>query len=428
MKKENLQKLSRGVLATMLAVIVFSCQEPDLKTDVDVKSSEAKAAGIEADHYELAKRWGPIHYMDVDATGTYAEGGKSDYISAMNYDGDWNGLNNWNNVSNAPLAATVYYSVTETATHWFITYAFFHPRDWTDVALLYYLDQHENDFEGVLVAVEKDGSQFGVLRGAVTTEHKDFYAYIPSGSSYTNGLEDIDGTLEMVSYNGVLHPVTAQDVQGHGLKAWPQHNINGDGIIYYPSANWDAQVPADNYDNYVEYRLVDVFESGGMWAQRFNTAMFSSPGGGIVGDDFITGGANAPWAWDDGNDAIVQSGEIATDPAKLIENYFDGVGNFSRTYTYNVYNATAGGVATVYQNCNYTGYALALPVGDYTLDRLKSYGVVNDDLSSVRVASGYKITLYEHDNFGGQSVLVTGDNSCLGNFNDKASSIKISVQ
>jgi hypothetical protein len=49
-------------------------------------------------------------------------------------------------------------------------------------------------------------------------------------------------------------------------------------------------------------------------------------------------------------------------------------------------------------------------------------------LSSVRVASGYKITLYEHDNFGGQSVLITGDNSCLGNFNDKASSIKISVQ
>lgn len=85
----------------------------------------------------------------------------------------------------------------------------------------------------------------------------------------------------------------------------------------------------------------------------------------------MDGGANAPQAWYDGNDAIVQGGEFATDPAKLTHNYFDDVGNFSRTYIDNKYNNTAGGIVTVYQNCNYTGYANALPAGNYTLAVLK---------------------------------------------------------
>jgi hypothetical protein len=87
-------------------------------------------------------------------------------------------------------------------------------------------------------------------------------------------------------------------------------------------------MPSDNYDNYVEYKLVDIFETGGLWDQRFNTQLFSSAAGGFTGNDFKTGGTNAPWAWNDGNDAIVQGGEFATDPAKLADNYFDGMGNF----------------------------------------------------------------------------------------------------
>ena len=68
-----------------------------------------------------------------------------------------------------------------------------------------------------------------------------------------------------------------------------------------------------------------------------------------------------------------------------------------------------------------------MPAGNYTLAQLKSYGVVNDDLSSVRLENGYKITFYQNDNFGGESVVVTGNNNCLGGFNDKASSLKISA-
>nr|WP_315221778.1 hypothetical protein [uncultured Flavobacterium sp.] len=432
-RKEVISKVFGKVFVMMALAMTFSCQDTTLeeeKTTTTVVEKKQNFNKISASaSSDLARRWAPIHYKDVDATGTYSEGGKSDYLTAINYDNDWNAENNWNNLpafANS-LSAHCYYSVVESKTHWFITYAFFSPRDWTDIALLYQLDQHENDLEGVLMIVEKDGSAYGSLKGAVTTNHSDFFSYATAGSSFVTGLESIDGTLQMKDFNGEMHPVTAQEAKGHGLKAWPQHDINGDGIIYYPSASRVAQIPADNYDNYVEYKLVDIFEAGGLWDQRFNTDLFFNAGGGFKGNDFKSGGANAPWAWNDGNDGIVQGGELATDPAKLADNYFDGVGNFSRTYINNNYNAAAGGVVTVFQNCNYTGYAVALPVGNYTLAQLKSYGVVNDDLSSVRLESGYKITLYQNDNFGGETIIITGNNSCLGTFNDKASSVKISV-
>ena len=36
-------------------------------------------------------------------------------------------------------------------------------------------------------------------------------------------------------HDGVPHPVTAQEAKGHGLKARPHYDINGDGVVYYPS-------------------------------------------------------------------------------------------------------------------------------------------------------------------------------------------------
>ncbi|KQW42944.1 MULTISPECIES: glycosyl hydrolase family 18 protein [unclassified Roseateles] len=87
-------------------------------------------------------------------------------------------------------------------------------------------------------------------------------------------------------------------------------------------------------------------------------------------------------------------------------------------------NPQPTGVATVYQNCNYGGYAVGLNEGRYTLSQLQSLGVRNDDLSSARVSGGYQLTLYENDNFAGRSVTKTGSAGCLVDdaFNDLATS------
>lgn len=88
---------------------------------------------------------------------------------------------------------------------------------------------------------------------------------------------------------------------------------------------------------------------------------------------------------------------------------------------------TQTGPVTVYKDCNYAGYAVNLSTGTYTLSQLNALGILNDDISSLKVTSGYKVTLYKHDNFGGATLAVTADNACLvgNNWNDSTSSLKV---
>lgn len=94
------------------------------------------------------------------------------------------------------------------------------------------------------------------------------------------------------------------------------------------------------------------------------------------------------------------------------------------------FRPTAGnsGPVQVAQHCEFGGYNVGLQLGSYTLSQLQALGVVNDDISSVRVQSGYSVTFYQNDNFSGNSVVKTGDDNCLNNegFNDVASSIVVS--
>jgi hypothetical protein len=89
--------------------------------------------------------------------------------------------------------------------------------------------------------------------------------------------------------------------------------------------------------------------------------------------------------------------------------------------------AVSNRVVTVHKDCNYTGSVVGLPTGDYTLSQLISRGVLNDDISSIQVASGYKAILYENDNFSGATLTVTSNNSCLvgAGWNDRVSSMRV---
>ena len=83
-------------------------------------------------------------------------------------------------------------------------------------------------------------------------------------------------------------------------------------------------------------------------------------------------------------------------------------------------------VITVYKDCNYTGFSGGLTIGDYNLARLNTLGVLNDDISSLKVAKGFQAILYQDDNFSGTSTVINSDNSCLNTtWNDKVTSIRI---
>src|SRR3954468_20031409 len=145
----------------------------------------AQSAGDVSFRAGLALRYAPIHEQEVHTRGSHALGGAADYVTSFDFDADDDARNNWDHTGDPryPLAAHAYYSVVETTSHWFITYQFFHPRDWSST---FFETEHENDSEGVLLAVARDGSRLGALRAAVTVVHSDFYSFVPVTSGWTS--------------------------------------------------------------------------------------------------------------------------------------------------------------------------------------------------------------------------------------------------
>ena len=113
---------------------------------------------------------------------------------------------------------------------------------------------------------------------------------------------------------------------------------------------------------------------------------------------------------------------------------YDDFDNTSGTAAYAtaIRNVFGGGTknvaaATFYKDCNYTGLGISLAAGDYTLSRLLSFGIRNDDISSITLTSGYRTVIYTDDNYAGSSLTVTANNSCLvsQSWNDITSSLRV---
>jgi Beta/Gamma crystallin len=85
--------------------------------------------------------------------------------------------------------------------------------------------------------------------------------------------------------------------------------------------------------------------------------------------------------------------------------------------------------AQLFQNCSYGGWAASFGTGGYNTAAIVGNGGVNNDASSLKIPAGLKVTLYDGDNFSGDSLVLTADASCLKNnsFNDKVSSFKVST-
>ena len=298
---------------------------------------------------QLALNWAPILYQDVDVNGDNALAGKADYISKLNFDGDWNMRNNWENAakfSQVSYKAHAYYSVVTTSTHWFILYAFFHPRDWSRILIFSMLGigAHENDFEGVLLTIKRSQNMkddpYGKLLAMFTVFHAHLLPFLPKESPLKPLRKDVP-LLSLQKYRNNLHPVIVQEAGGHGIKAWPHLQIEGDIVIYYPDAN-KAEEPEHPNDPYVTYTLIDIFEKDGLWARRNDPETFAYWGsfagdnGGGSGILAKNNAANAPWGWND-KDSNLQTGVIAADPVKLLKYYFTGFSALSETYIINQY-------------------------------------------------------------------------------------------
>lgn len=81
---------------------------------------------------------------------------------------------------------------------------------------------------------------------------------------------------------------------------------------------------------------------------------------------------------------------------------------------------------TLYTDKDYKGKAVTLSEGEYNLSRMGLYNQKDNDMSSLKVTPGFKVTIYEDDNFNGKSKSYTASESFVGEeWNDKMSSLKV---
>jgi hypothetical protein len=341
------------LLAVRLAAVLLLCASP----------IAARAATPEA----LAQRWAPIHYQDTDSTSP-----TEDYLAGFDYDGNLVGTDNWEHLFNPSVPyARVYYAVAETCTHWFISYGFYHPHDWSDGYLPsgevedehgYLVDEgqeHENDLEDAVVVVRKDATEFGHLEGVLTQAHGGYRSWRPAGSPLVAPAgRSIDGVIPQEEYpsgSGQLRPVTAQQAKGHGLGAKGGFSDfagepDRDGIIYWPTGV--AGLPLSGNDRNSTYALESLLAAGGLWEQQLAEDLIVSSdrvtylkwgkfrgdeSGGCGHDIDITCVSNAaapPWGQDDGSEPAPR-GAPALDPADMVRYHFTGFDDYDLDYVTN---------------------------------------------------------------------------------------------
>jgi hypothetical protein len=83
------------------------------------------------------------------------------------------------------------------------------------------------------------------------------------------------------------------------------------------------------------------------------------------------------------------------------------------------------GLITLFSECDYGGFSGALKVGKYNAKHLKQIGVYDNDIASIQIADGFKVILYEEDDFKGESYQLNGDVDCLDAWSDRATSIEV---
>jgi len=282
-----------------------------------------------ASHSELAAHWAPQIYQDVNADLDV----RADFITNFNYDGDYLARNNWDNLNNFNQNAYVYYKVAETLTHYFIEYDLFHARD---DAYTRPLDAHENDLEGLIVVIRKDGSAYGSFQLMETMAHNQWYDYT-NDPIITAGSDDVDGG---VLFNG-SHPKVFSQANGqspsggHGVKAYDGSSApGGDGIVYNYTGT--AEFPTNTSGSYTNQYGYDLIEWGDLWNKRTDPNIFSSFGT-FAGDNHTANSAKAPWGWDDSDDGPALQGMNWSDPAHQVDVHLNGLGQFSHTYVSNPY-------------------------------------------------------------------------------------------
>lgn len=215
---------------------------------------------------DVAKRWAPVFHQQVRD--------EKDLATAFDADGNWAADDNEETFANGPHTATVYFTVIETATHWFVQYMPYHASD-TKLT-----NGHEHDTESVLAVVAKQGGGTGQLVALETRFHLEWFLYADR-SAMKDGAKSIDGPIHTDAKG---HPQVYVQQVGHGIcggysppndlfpdlqlqcKHEEEPHLDGTGVVYRPDLPVTAPAITKGQVAVVGYAMEEIATT--FWARR----------------------------------------------------------------------------------------------------------------------------------------------------------------
>ncbi|HXF09652.1 MAG TPA: RICIN domain-containing protein, partial [Desulfuromonadaceae bacterium] len=162
----------------------------------------------------------------------------------------------------------------------------------------------------------------------------------------------------------------------------------------------------------------------------------STANGAQVVQNSSSGAANQKWfidPWNDGTWRVKNenSSKLLEVPGASVTNntildQWDSTSGNNQRWIIDP-NGSSG--VTFYSSINYGGTpSQVLAKGSYTMSQLAAKGIANDSASSVKIPSGWTVTIYQSDNFAGSSWTRTSDTAdftTISGLNDTMSSCVI---
>lgn len=251
---------------------------------------------------EIAGRYSPVIFQGQGVNP------RADVFTNVDFDGDFNSYNNWKNLVIKP-DALVYYGVQETSDHFYISYGFFYPRDYSYVCVWKHC--HENDFEGIRVTVNKTSEEVVLLE------------------TFAHGKAKLDFSPRLQGdHAGIMI-----EGQGHGIYSLNQKKPETKSKKYLPQdyqllsieTLWDLRSQVGP-----EQLWKSTFRHEG---KRFSVGDIPAAFGGRK---WGHGLANPPWSYK-GNGKDARKGDWFLDPVTSLCEAGECIDAPDTTYLYNPY-------------------------------------------------------------------------------------------
>ena len=278
----------------------------------DVTPRHEDAQNLRAEAQAIALRWAPIFAQE-----TSADHPERDRPLPIDFDGDWDATNDWSHLTPAAARspAVVYSSAILSATHAFLTFTLFYPRDWVSYGCVPYVC-HDNDLEVALLVIDRRRAE--QPDGLVLVETKTHNRYLA-----TPGRD--------VARAGALRPIIHAESQGHGLESVQLGaESDGDSRVFAPAGTtWRSEQRQRGASE--DYALLSLHDT--LWARRqpnatsgrlwqagesgwlFYTGERAGRRGRVLGASMAgkeyPGGVRPPWALK----ATAERGDWFLDPA-----------------------------------------------------------------------------------------------------------------